>query len=108
VRFSEPDWSTWPELPPIEDVPGADLLRQGNADLEKGIESVEALLVSIGWARLTAAGVELSPPLSRPENRLYDLLAAESPDSAHGRYNALIRRLVSLERAAEAEASARA
>ncbi len=42
--------------------------------------------------------------ISDPERRLYDLLATENPDGAHARYNALIRRLVSLvsfERAAE-------
>ena len=32
---------------------------------------------------------------------LYELLAQEDPDSAHSRYNALIRKLVSFERAAE-------
>src|SRR5207302_8884639 len=36
-----------------------------------------------------------------PEHRLYALLAAEDSNSAHSRYNALIRRLVSFERAAE-------
>jgi hypothetical protein len=39
-----------------------------------------------------------------PEHRLYDRFAAEDPDSAHGRYNALIRRLVSFERAVDARA----
>ena len=36
-----------------------------------------------------------------PEERLYLLLAEDEPDSAHSRYNALVRRLVSFERAAE-------
>jgi hypothetical protein len=36
-----------------------------------------------------------------PERRLYALLARDDADSAHGRYNALIRRLVRFERAAE-------
>jgi len=35
-----------------------------------------------------------------PERRLYDLLRATDPDTAHSRYNSLIRRLVSFERAA--------
>jgi hypothetical protein len=34
-----------------------------------------------------------------PEHRLYLRLAADDSDSAHSRYNALIRRLVSFERA---------
>jgi hypothetical protein len=35
-----------------------------------------------------------------PEHRLYQLLAAAHGDAAHSRYNALLRRLVSFERAA--------
>jgi hypothetical protein len=42
---------------------------------------------------------------SDPEHRLYALLAADDSDSAHARYNALIRQLVSFERAAECVAS---
>ncbi|MEX2117165.1 MAG: hypothetical protein WEB37_09765 [Bacteroidota bacterium] len=38
-----------------------------------------------------------------PEHLLYDLLHREDPDSAHSRYNALIRTLVSFERAAECD-----
>jgi len=40
-------------------------------------------------------------PFPTPEHRLYQLLSAEEPASAHSRYNALVRRLVSYERAAE-------
>ena len=60
------------------------------------------MLVAIGAPRLRDIGLEL-PELtySNPEHRLYDLLAVEDSDSAHSRYNALIRRLVSFERAAE-------
>ena len=36
-----------------------------------------------------------------PEHRLYELLARMDPDAAHSKYNALIRRLVSFERAFE-------
>ena len=36
-----------------------------------------------------------------PEDRLYAKLSEADSDSAHSRYNALIRRLVSFERAAE-------
>ena len=35
------------------------------------------------------------------EEGLYDLLASSGSDSAHSRYNALVRKLVSFERAAE-------
>ena len=66
-----------------------------------GQETINALLVSIGAPRLERLGFEIPSPISSPEHRLYELLAAEEPDSAHARYNALIRRLVSFERAAE-------
>jgi hypothetical protein len=36
-----------------------------------------------------------------PEHALYEALQREDSDSAHSRYNALIRRLVSFERALE-------
>lgn len=82
------------------DLPGADLVSAGLDDLGSGIESIEALLVSIGAPRLRSLGFTLPPPLADPEHRLYELLAREHADGAHGRYNALVRRLVSFERAA--------
>jgi hypothetical protein len=85
----------------MPELPGEDLVRKGIADLERGIESVEALLVSIGAPRLEGLGFEVSNPIPSPELRLYELLAREDSDSAHSRYNALVRRLVSFERAAE-------
>ena len=83
------------------ELPGADLVTAGLADLERGVESVEALLVSIGAPRLTELGYDVRSPLASPEKRLYERLAAEDADAAHSRYNALVRRLVSFERAAE-------
>lgn len=82
-------------------LPGAELVETGVADLERGVESVESLLVSIGEPRLARLGFEVRVPFDAPEKRLYARLAAEDPDAAHSRYNALIRRLVSFERAAE-------
>jgi hypothetical protein len=83
-------------------LPGADLVRQGLADLVRGVESVPALLVAIGAPRLRRLGLPVPEvPISSPEHRLYELLASVEPDAAHSRYNALIRRLVSFERAAE-------
>jgi len=85
----------------IEDtLPGADLVQRGVKDLAAGSESVEALLVSIGAPRLRSLGVELSAPIATPEHRLYALLAKERGNAAHSAYNALVRRLVSFERAA--------
>lgn len=86
-------------------LPGYDLVRAGLEDLSAGRESAEALLVSIGAERLRRAGVHVPPVgVSDPEHRLYELLARDDSDSAHSRYNALIRQLVSFERAAECAA----
>jgi hypothetical protein len=85
----------------VSELPGADLVDAGLADLERGIESVESLLVSIGAPRLSRLGFTVDRPFDSPEKRLYALLAAEDPGAAHSRYNALVRRLVSFERAAE-------
>ncbi len=82
-------------------LPGGDLVRKGIEDLQRGAETVESLLVSIGAARLARLGLSVGSPIASPEHRLYALLAVEGVDGAHARYNALIRRLVSFERAAE-------
>jgi hypothetical protein len=85
-------------------LPGADLVEEGLADLRRGVESIPALLVLIGAPRLRSCGVDVPErSIERPEHRLYARLAAEDPDAAHSRYNALIRRLVSFERALECE-----
>jgi hypothetical protein len=85
----------------VEQLPGEDLVAAGVRDLRHGVVSAQALLVSIGAPRLRALGLDLPETLPDPEERLYALLAEDDPDSAHSRYNALIRRLVSYERAAE-------
>ncbi len=82
-------------------LPGEELIEKGLGDLARGEETVEALLVSIGAPRLTRIGLTIRNPFWNPEHRLYTLLSETDPDSAHSRYNALIRRLVSYERAAE-------
>jgi hypothetical protein len=83
-------------------LPGGTLIEEGLADLARGVESVPALLVSIGAPRLARLGVALPErPVAEPEHRLYLELSRSDPDSAHSRYNALIRTLVSFERAAE-------
>lgn len=87
------------------ELPGSDLVREGLEDLSAGRETAAALLVAIGGPRLRQLGIHV-PLVETPEHRLYDLLARDEPDSAHSRYNALIRRLVSFERALEC-ASAR-
>ena len=82
--------------------PGEDLVEKGLDDLANGRETIESLLVQIGGPRLRRLGYTVPPYAGElPEHRLYKLLAAENSDSAHSRYNALIRRLISFERAAE-------
>lgn len=81
-------------------LPGADLISQGVADLEKRVVSVPALVVSIGRPKLQQLGFELPDTLSDPEKRLYLHLRELYGDAAHSRYNALIRRLVSFEHTA--------
>ena len=83
-------------------LPGAELINKGIDDLKTRSETVESLLVSIGSQRLRNAGIQVPlQTFSSPEHRLYELLRSEDPYTAHSRYNALIRRLVSFERAAE-------
>jgi hypothetical protein len=61
---------------------------------------VPALLVLVGAPRLRELGFDVTDTPDFPEDRLYELLAREYGDGAHSQYNALIRRLVSFERAA--------
>ncbi len=82
-------------------LPGADLVEEGLQDLGRGIESAAACLVSIGAPRLRALGFSVPrETIASPEHRLYALLAQEDSRTAHARYNALVRKLVSFERAA--------
>ena len=81
-------------------LPGADLVERGLEDLRLARESVEALLVSIGAPRLKQLGLDVAGAIPEAEHRLYDLLSEADAATAHSRYNALLRRLVSFERAA--------
>ncbi|MDQ3213582.1 MAG: hypothetical protein M3Q85_12960 [Acidobacteriota bacterium] len=81
------------------DLPGADVVQEGIHDLRAGRETIAALVVSVGAPRLRRLGLELPGVAPGAEHRLYALLSLSGPASAHSRYNALIRRLVSFERA---------
>jgi hypothetical protein len=86
----------------LSDFPGADLIEQGLRDLRDARDTDAALLVLIGAPRLRRLGIDVpADAQAHPEHRLYLRLAAVDPAAAHSRYNALIRRLVSFERAAE-------
>lgn len=87
-----------------ERLPGENLINKGLQDLGQGILSMEVLLVLIGSPRLGRLGLSIPVPKNfsgSPEHALYDRLQSENPKGAHSRYNALIRRLVSFERALE-------
>jgi hypothetical protein len=88
--------------PPL---PGNELVEKGLSDLAERSETIESLLVSIGSPRLRSLGFDVSTPFDKAEERLYLLLARDDPNGAHSRYNALVRRLVSFERAAESARS---
>lgn len=84
------------------DLPGAELVRRGLEDLAARIDSIEALLVSIGAPRLRSCGLEVpSCQAKDPQLALYGLLCGDDDRDAHSRYNALIRRLISFEQALE-------
>ena len=82
-------------------LPGGEIVGPGLEDLRRGAMTVNALLVSIGAARLRDAGIPVPPAIDNPHEQLYALLEREHGDAAHGRYNALLRRLVSFEHAVE-------
>ncbi|MFN0151545.1 MAG: hypothetical protein ACKVU1_12650 [bacterium] len=86
----------------IDYLPGSFWIRTGLDDLAAGAMTEAALLVLVGAPRLRRIGIAVPDiRIDRVEHQLYALLAREDTDSAHSRYNALIRSLVSFERAAE-------
>jgi hypothetical protein len=86
----------------VAELPGQDLVDAGIRDLAAGEETVESLLVSMARPRLERIGIDVpSGGPERPSHRLYEVLAARDPGTAHSRYNALSRRMVSFARAAE-------
>jgi hypothetical protein len=86
----------------MDSLPASDLVSIGILDLQNQRETIPALLVAIGAPKLRKLGLNLPSALpSNPEHRLYDLLSLNGTDSAHSKYNALIRKLVSFQRAME-------
>jgi hydroxymethylglutaryl-CoA reductase len=81
-------------------LPGADLIEKGLRDLERGAETIESLLVSMSAPRLRVLGLAVAAPIADPELRLYRRLAAQHGAAAHSKYNSLVRRIVSYQRAA--------
>jgi hypothetical protein len=88
---------------PWHGLPGAELIRQGLVDDVSGRDTVEAALVRIARGRLQALGVPVGSSRQSAvddELVLYRLLQHREVD-AHRAYNALLRELVSFERALE-------
>ncbi|HMJ16413.1 MAG TPA: hypothetical protein VK524_33595 [Polyangiaceae bacterium] len=87
-------------------LPGGELVERGLAELRRGLQTSHALLVAIAAPNLRRLGFALPGPdelPDTPELSLYRLLRRERPKTAYVEYNALIRRLVSFERALERE-----
>jgi hypothetical protein len=79
----------------LGELPGAELILPGLADLRNGkTHTVGALLVAIAATRLSEAGLDVSKEFLAPEPELalYDLLQNEQSD-AYLYYNALLNRL---------------
>jgi len=81
-------------------LPGAELIEAGLADLQSGRVTIESLLVSIAAPGLRDAGLEIGPTIPDAEFRLYAMLSARDGAAAHSHYNALLRRVSSFRRAA--------
>jgi hypothetical protein len=98
-------WPVWGRRATIplmvsHQLPGENLIADGIRDLGQRAPTAAALLVSVGAPRLRRLGYAVPDPFPDAEHALYLLLAREHPATAHSRYNALVRRLVSFERAA--------
>lgn len=88
-------------------LPGASLVEKGIQDLEHGLETIEALLVSQAPTALREVGWPTPRPIENPESKLYELLSRLHGNGAHSKYNAFRHQLASFLRAARCARSAR-
>jgi hypothetical protein len=92
-------------VPDLRAFPGGDIVMQGLRDLAAGAcHTPAALLVEIARPRLARAGLDVPRSTEATpcaELRLYAALVADGQPDPYGRYNALLRRLVSCEAALE-------
>jgi hypothetical protein len=88
----------------LEELPGAEIVLPGLADLEAGRDSVNATAVQCAATRLRDLG--LDTPQTEDDvpasHALYERLSRELGDGAHSRYNAILRRVASFAAAARA------
>ncbi len=88
----------------LDDLPNADLVQKGIADLERGERSEEALLVIIAMPRLRFLGMQIPqvPALAEDaEMVLYHKLVAEGRPDAYSYYNSLLRAVISFSQSLE-------
>jgi hypothetical protein len=88
----------------LDELPGADLIRRGVADVRAARRTVESLLVTIAAPRLRALGVLArgeATGVKDAELALYELLGDQEIPDPYSRYNALKRELSSFVRALE-------
>lgn len=85
-------------------LPGEPLIRSGLSDIASGRETIESLLVLIASPKLAECGIPLPADAGDALNadyRLYARMQSIHGNEAHSQYNALLRQLVSFERALE-------
>lgn len=87
----------------LQNLPGAEIVLPGLADLKEGRESVNASAVQAAAPRLRRAGIDAPSATgdTPAAHVLYRQLSAELGDAAHSRYNAILDRVVSFAGAAE-------
>jgi hypothetical protein len=98
-----------PQENPFENLPAGTRIAAGLADRAAGRTGINACLVRIAAPRLSKAGY-LEPsaiPDITAELDLYEILMTE-PGNPYGRYNALIRELISFEHALDSQQSTNA
>lgn len=87
----------------LENLPGAEIVLPGLADLKAGRKSVNASAVQAAAPRLRRAGIDAPSATgdTPAAHVLYRQLSAELGNAAHSRYNAILSRVVSFAGAAE-------
>lgn len=87
----------------LENLPGAEIVLAGIADLKKGRMTTNALAVQSAAPRLRSLGLDAKSAEDDvpAAHRLYWQLNRELGDAAHSRYNAILGRVLSFARAAE-------
>lgn len=87
----------------LENLPGAEIVLPGIADLEAGRSSINAIAVQCAATRLRGIGLNAPGTVGGvpAAHQLYQQLSEELGDGAHSRYNAILRRVASFAGAAE-------